>query len=75
MVKGDADRARENKRNAFDKKYSVGDIAFSPLYGRCKILKINKKTATSIQVDKENVPVLIRGKSTEINIDKSYFNI
>ena len=43
-VKGDAERAREEKREKLDKEVQVGSRIFCPLYGWGKILKIFKKS-------------------------------
>ena len=60
MVKGDAEKKTQLKVDAFTRKYKVGDIAFSPIYRHCKILKINKKTVAVMQVDE-------KGNETEIS--------
>lgn len=49
--KGDAEKARQAKIEAFTRKYKVGDIIFSPIYRHCKILKMNDKTVAVMQVD------------------------
>jgi hypothetical protein len=57
MAKGDAELGRQRTTDAFSKKYKVGDIAFSPIYRHCKILKMNKNTVSCIQVDENGKPV------------------
>ena len=43
-VKGDAERAREEKREKLDKEVQVGSRIFCPLYGWGEVLKIFKKS-------------------------------
>jgi hypothetical protein len=57
MTKGDAERGRQMRAEAFTKKYKVGDIVFSPIYRHCKILKMNAKTVSVIQVDEKGKPL------------------
>ena len=63
-VKGDAERAREEKREKLDKEVQVGSRIFCPLYGWGEILKIYKK---SYRVKFE------RGFS--LTVDKSLFEL
>jgi hypothetical protein len=73
MTKGDAARNHQRRRDEFTKKYKVGDIAFSPIYGIVKIIKMNKITATCHQVNKDGTSRSLLGKDRMINIDKGYF--
>jgi len=73
MTKGDADRNRQRRRDAFTQKYKNGDIAFSPIYKLVRIMKINKTTATCHQINKDGTSRSLLGKDRMINIDKSYF--
>lgn len=57
MAKGDAEKGRQMRVDAFSKKYKAGDIAFSPIYRHCKILKMNKNTVSCIQVDEQGKPI------------------
>jgi len=43
-VKGDAERAREEKREKLDREVQVGSRVFCPLYGWGEVLKIFKKS-------------------------------
>ena len=43
-VKGDAERAREEKRKKLDQEIQIGSRVFCPLYGWGEILKIYKKS-------------------------------
>ena len=63
-VRGDAERAREEKREKLDKEVQVGSRIFCPLYGWGKILKIFKK---SYRVEFD------RGFS--LTVDKSLFEL
>jgi len=63
-VKGDAERAREEKREKLDREVQSGSRVFCPLYGWGKILKIFKK---SYRVEFERGFVL--------TVDKSLFEL
>lgn len=57
MVKGDAARRDQARADSFTAKYKVGDIAYSPVYRHCKIIKMNKKTVECIQVDEKGTSI------------------
>lgn len=46
VVKGDAEKKRQAKRDHMDTLVKVGDVVHSWIVGECTILKINKKTYT-----------------------------
>lgn len=75
MVKGDSDRKKQIISDKFTAQYKVGDIAFCYVYGKCKIQKMNKNTATCIQVDHEGEPFPVRGKVIPIVIEKHMFKV
>jgi len=56
MVKGDAARKKREIAEEFTRRYKVGDIAFCPIYGHMKILKMNPKTVVVLQVDENGKP-------------------
>lgn len=62
--KGDAERKRQEEREAADKVLTVGSQAFSWIVGQCEIIKVNKKTYT----------VKMPSGST-FTQDKSYFKL
>ena len=43
-IKGDAERAREEKREKLDQEVQIGSRVFCPLYGWGEILKVYKKS-------------------------------
>jgi hypothetical protein len=61
MVKGDAARAWQRKADAITAKYKVGDLIFSPIYGNCRIVKMNQKTLGVLQVDEQGNPRGVKG--------------
>jgi hypothetical protein len=67
MAKGDAELGRQRTADAFTKKYKVGDIAFSPIYRHCKILKMNKNTVSCIQVDELGHPIVYKTSAFKSN--------
>ena len=76
MAKGDAEKVRNAKIQAFTEKYKEGDVVFSPLYQRCRILKMNKKTISCVQVDEKGKELMHRGREqTPMLVDKHLFNV
>ena len=63
-VRGDAERAREEKREKLDKEVQVGSRIFCPLYGWGEILKIFKKSYR-VEFDRGFV----------LTVDKSLFEL
>jgi hypothetical protein len=83
MVKGDAAKAYQAKADKFTQQYKAGDIAFCPIYGYCKILKMNKNTVACVQVDSNGQEIVYtgsifrsnQGKTKPILVEKHLFNL
>jgi hypothetical protein len=83
MTKGDAERAYKAKADKFTHQYKAGDIAFCPLYGYCRILKINKNTVSCVQVDGNGQEIVYagsifrsnQGKAKPMLVEKYLFNL
>lgn len=77
--KGDAEKARQTKVEAFSRKYKVGDIVFSPIYRECKIVKMNDKTVLVLQVDEHGHPLTnvgyIKAKQKPMVVQKYLFTV
>jgi hypothetical protein len=75
MTKGDADKKKQMIADKFTSQHKAGDIVFCYVYNYCKVLKVNKNTATCIQTDQKGNPIPIRGKVTPIVIEKYLFKV
>ena len=68
-VKGDAERARQERRDAAEALIGLGDIVHSALYGQGVVTKVNKKSFTVnitergfvITVDKSHARLIAKG--------------
>ena len=78
LFKGDAEKGRQAKIEAFSRKYKKGDIVFSPIYRECRIVKMNAKTVAVVQVDAQGNPIVYKNsifKPKPLVVEKYLFTV